>query len=226
MSALPDVKKLVQQTQRYEFADGLRDLQLAIMMAAFGLVTWFTFDHAKTWLVWTVQLAESLGVVGRWIPLLVTLIPALLTLAVLFVMRFIRHRWLWQGSGYVKPVRWIVPRRVTLIAFGIILLATAVGALLQSTLPEEELFLLRVILVSSGWSFGYTLIEVGRRLNISRYVPVGLLGIVATTPPLILTLTVGQTALASGLIWGVLLATSSIQPLRQAARVAGETRHE
>lgn len=226
MSTLPDVKKLVQQTQRYEFSDGLRDLQLAIMMAAFGLVTWFTFDHAQTWLVWAVQLAERFGVVGRWIPLLITVVPALLALIALFVMRLIRRRWLWRNSGYVKPVRWIVPRHVTLISLGIILVAIAVGVLVQRTQPEDELFLLRMILVSSGWSFGYTLIEMGRRLNIPRYIWVGAVGSIATTPTLILPLTVGQTALISGVIWGVLLAMSSIQPLRHAARAAGETRHE
>lgn len=226
MSTLPDVKKLMQQTQRYEFSDGMRDLQLAIMMAAFGLVTWFVFDHGRTWLVWTVELAERFGVVGRWVPLLITLIPALLTLALLLVLRRIRRRWLWRSSGYVKPGRWIVPRRVTLISFGIILAATAIGILLQRTLPEDELFLLRVILIASGWSFGYTLVEMGRRLSIPRYLWVGTLGSVATTPALTLPLTVGQTALACGLIWGALLTVSSVQPLRAAMQAAGETRHE
>lgn len=226
MSALPDVKKLVRQTQRYEFSDGLRDLQWAIMMVAFGLMTWFVFDHAKTWLVWAVDLAAQFGVVGRWVPLLITLIPGLLVLVALLLMRMIRRRWLWRGSGYVKPRRWVVPRHVTLISFGIITVAIAVGILAQRTMPADELFLLRMILVASGWSFGYTLVEMGRRLNIPRYIYVGTFGSIATTPLLFLSLTVGQTGLGCGLLWGAALALSSIQPLHQAARAAGETRHE
>lgn len=220
------VKKLVQQTQRYEFADGLRDLQLASMMATMGFATWVIFDKMDVWMPFTIELAGRVGGWGRWSMMLVVLLPSLLGLGVLLVMRLVRRRWLWRNTGIVKPSRQIVPLRVTLISVVIVLAALGLGALMQTFRTNDDLFLLRLLFIASGWSFGYTLVEMGQRLDLQRYVRVGL-GISAVTAILLfLPLTVGQTALWWGLAWGAALALSGIGPLREAAHKASEGGHE
>ena len=147
-----------------------------------------------------------------------------LTLGVIFgLLAGYYGRWVDELVMRLADVTLAFPTLLLLIAM---VAALAVGAVVQSTQPEDELFLLRVILVASGWSFGYTLIEMGRRLNLSRYIWVGAFGIITTTPLLLLSLTVGQAGLGCGLLWGAALAVSSIQPLREAMQAAGETRHD
>ena len=226
MDNLPDVQGLVQQTQRYEFSDGLRDLQLALLLSSMGVVNWLIFDYMNEWVSLMIDLAARFGVVGRWSVMFVVMIPAVLALFALLVIRIVRRRWLWRASGYVKARRWLVPRRVTVISFIIILVTFAIGMLLQSQLPADEMFLLRLLLVASSWSFGYTLIEMGRLLDLPRYLRAGILGSAVTTLLLFLPLTVGQTSLLWGLLWGILLTVSAYPVVRQAVRSAREASYE
>ena len=226
MNAHTDVKKLVQQTQRYEFSDGLRDFQFALMMAAGGFGYWLVFDQMDRWMSLMIDLANRFGYLGRWSLILVALIPGILALAALLVIRYLRRRWLWRASGYVKPARWMVPRRVTLISLVIMAVGLVAGILLQMAALTDDMFLLRILIVSSGWSFGYTLAEMGRRLDLPRYIRVGLLTSVATTPLLFLPLTVGQTGLVWGLLWGVALTISGLGPLLETLRRTGDLQDE
>lgn len=222
MNVQPDVKKLIQQTQQYEFADGLREMQLAIMMAATGLATWFVFDLMGFWMPVLVGWMRTVGDWTGWSIQLVVLLPALLALVALLAMRFIRRRWLWRESGLVKPNRRIVPLRVTLISLGITLAGIVAGIILQVVLPLGELFLLKMIFIASGWSFGYTLIAMGNILDLPRLRRVGLFGAVVPTLLIALPLTIGQMVLLWGLIWGAALSISGIGPLRQKIQAARE----
>ncbi len=222
MNTQPDVKKLIQQTQQYEFVDGLREMQLAVMMAAIGLTAWFVFDLIG---IWMPVLAGWMRTIGAWTGLsiqLVVLLPALLALVALLAMRFARRRWLWRESGLVKPNRQIVPLRVTLISVGVLLAGIALGVLLQVIFPVGDLFLMKMIYIASGWSFGYTLITMGNILGLSRLRRVGLFGAVVPTLLIVLPLTIGQMVLIWGLIWGAALGISGMGPLRQKIQAARE----
>lgn len=222
MNAQPDVKKLIQQTQQYEFSDGLREMQLALMMAATGLATWFVFDLMGFWLPILVGWMQTIGDWTGWSIQLVVLLPALLALVALLAMRFIRRRWLWRESGLVKPNRQIVPLRVTLISLGITLAGVGAGIFAQVVLPVGELFLLKMIFIASGWSFGYTLVAMGDTLDLSRLRRVGLFGTVVPTLLIVLPLTIGQMVLIWGLIWSAALGISGMGPLRQKIQAARE----
>ncbi|MBX3082290.1 MAG: hypothetical protein KF716_11710 [Anaerolineae bacterium] len=226
MNTHVDVDKLVQQTQRYEFSDGLRDFQLGLMMAASGIMTWFIFDHANIWLSIMVELGKRFGTLGRTTTMIIVLIPSLLTLAALLVMRVLRRRWLWRNTGYVKSKQIVVPFHISLISVIVMLVPLGIGMLLQTAQLVDDLFLLRVIFIASGWSLGYTLIAMGQRLDLPRYIQVGLWTSLLTTIFLLLPLTVGQTALLWGLAWAATLTLSGINPLRDAARRADEVSHE
>ncbi|MBZ0277153.1 MAG: hypothetical protein K8I60_13465, partial [Anaerolineae bacterium] len=127
MSTQPDVKRIIQQTEQYEFADGLRELQLAVMMVASGVMAWFVFDLMGWWMPILVEWMHSVGKWMGWSIQMVVLLPALAALVMLLVIRFARRRWLWRETGVVKPNRRIVPLRVTLISLAITLAGLGIG---------------------------------------------------------------------------------------------------
>jgi hypothetical protein len=110
-----------------------------------------------------------------------------------------------------------VPRKVNILGAAILLggLALAV-ALLRLGLVDSS-FILRMLWAATGWSFGYTLLAMGRNLDLSRYRRIGLIGGVLSTCLLFLPLGFPQSALAFGLVWGALLAASGVITLRRSA---------
>jgi hypothetical protein len=44
MMALPDVDKLIRQTRQYEFSDGLRDLQVAVLLGIGCMTVWLSLE--------------------------------------------------------------------------------------------------------------------------------------------------------------------------------------
>jgi hypothetical protein len=226
MSAQPDIKGLVRETQRYEFSDGLRDLQWALVMIVIGISAWLTIDQAAFWIPLSADLKARYGQAGTWILAFILVVgPWLPILATLVIMRNVRKRWLWRESGYVESKKWLVPRSVMLTAFVITIVGLAIGVVVQLNMPFESLFFLKMTLIAGGWSFGYMLLEMGRRLELERYLRVGIVGIVTTTLLIFLPLTFGQMGLLWGLIWGGLLTMSAYRPLREAIRNAGETHY-
>ncbi len=68
--------------------------------------------------------------------------------------------------------------------------------------------------------FGYTLLAMGRLLDLRRYVGLGLAGGLLSTGALLLPLTFGQLTLLFAFIWGLGLAASGLLTLRQGAHRA------
>jgi hypothetical protein len=218
MAAETDVQGLIRKTQRYEFADGLRDLQLALLLGLGGVTIWFAFSP---W--WAMLLGEIIFRYGRmaaWIGLLWIAIPALAAWGMVAFMGFLRRRWLWTQTGTVTPVRVVVPRRVNLIATGILLTGIFAGVLLWMRGVVDVDFVLRMLWVATGWSFGYTLFGVGREIGLSRYVWIGAIGGVASSLLLFVAIGFGQAALALGLGWCAILGVSGVIVLRQAWAMA------
>jgi hypothetical protein len=208
------VQGLIRKTKQYEFGDGLRDLQLSLILGLGGLVIWFLFSP---W--WAGLLSELVRRFGRWAAwagMLWVLLPALAAWAMLALMGMVRRRWLWAQTGNVTPTMTVVPRRVNLIAAAILIIGIGGGVVLWTRGVVDDVFALRMLWAATGWSFGYTLYGVGRQIGITRYVWIGPLGGLASSLVLFFTISFSQAALALGLGWGVVLAASGVITLRQA----------
>lgn len=218
MTAGSDVQGLIRRTQRYEFSDGLRDLQLALLLGLGGVMVWFVFS--PWWARLLGLLVLRFGRWAAWAGMLWVLLPALAAWGMLAVMRSLRRRWLWARSGEVTPFKVIVPRRVNVVAAAILVIAIGGGVLLWSRGAVDVGFALRMLWAATGWSFGYTLLGVGKEIGLARYVRVGVVGGVGSSLLLVLPLDFGQAALALGLGWCAILAVSGAITLRQAWALA------
>lgn len=153
---------------------------------------------------------------AAWLGMLLAVLPAIVALGMLGAMGYLRRRWLWARSGLVKPSRWAVPRRVNLLAAAILLGGIALALLLRFLGTVDSDFVLRAFWVATGWSFGYTLMAVGRNLGLPRYLWIGALGAGSSTVILFLRISFAQSALLFGVIWFLLLGVSGAVTLRRA----------
>lgn len=215
MVSQPNAEELIRQTQRYEFSDGLRDLQMTIILATLGVVSWLTFDlvYART----LVKLMYTLGAWVGWLSILVIVIvvPVLITSGVRELINHARQRWLWRESGMVESLSWLVPRWVTVLAVSIYLIAVVFSLRLHFSGQVDTLFVLRMLVVAAGWSTGVTLAGFGLNIGLLRYVWLGVIGGLGSTSLLAFPLTFGQTALVFGLSWGFMFSVSGIIALRR-----------
>jgi hypothetical protein len=219
VGAEADVPGLIRRTQQYEFIDGLRDLQLSIILGLGGAMIWFAFSPRWASLLQT--LIARFGRWATWTGMVVVFLPALAAWAMLGLMRFLRRRWLWVSSGTANPHRIVVPRRVNLIAAALLVIGIGIGVLLWAQGIVGDVFALRALWAATGWTFGYTLYGVGRHIGLARYVWIGAIGGVASSVPLLVPLGFASAALALGLGWCVVLAGSGFICLRQAWARAG-----
>jgi hypothetical protein len=218
-----DVQQIIVKTRQYEFSDGLRDMQLALMWLAYGLMSWVSFDLISLWLPALIQLRERIGPLAGLSSIACALIPALLVLAALGVITFVRKRWLWRKTGMVKPHRMVVKRRVNVISAVILLVGLGIAfGLMQLGLVDSN-FTLRALLASSGVSFGYTMAAMGGNLSLPRYKWVGWVGGLLSLPTLAAPVTLGQFGLILGGMWTVVLVAGGISPLIDAVRAARAT---
>jgi hypothetical protein len=222
MTSPSNVERLIRDTRRYEYADGLRDLQLAVYFVLSSVAVWLVFQP-----FWVTLLRDLVGKYGRgasWLGMLLLLIAPLAVIGMLGLMNFVRKRWLWRESGMVKPSRWFVPRRVTVLSTVILVGGLALAILARHQGWVKDNFILLMLWAASGWSFAYTLISMGRELDLSRYIWLGAIGGALSTILLFIQLTFPQAALVFGLFWGLLLSVSGIVTLRRSidAKKAGE----
>ncbi|MDY7075801.1 MAG: hypothetical protein SXV54_02645 [Chloroflexota bacterium] len=209
-----DVDKLIQQTRQYEFADGLRDLQLAVSIGLGGVICWLVLNPA--WMIFLFNLVNAYGRWVAWVNLLLVFLPTLAAWGVFGLTNYVRRRWLWRESGMVKPSRWMVTRRGTALSAAILIGGVVLGFGLHQIGWADDRLMLQMVWAATGWSFGYTLVGLGRNTGLARYVWMGAIGGSASTIVLFLPLTFGQAALAFGLWWGLALAVSGIVVLRRA----------
>ncbi len=217
MTNLPDVKRILTETRRYEFADGLRDIQMAILLGITGAVTWLVLQ--PFWMNILTDWGQKFGRGAAWMGLLVVFVAPLAAWGMVALMNLIRKRWLWRESGIVKPARWVVPRRVTVLSSVILIAGLVLSIAARRAGWVEDAFVLRMFWAATGWSFAYTLVAMGHELGLSRYIWLGGIGGAMSTSLLFLQLTFAQIALVFGLSWGLLLALSGIITLRQSVRI-------
>ena len=218
MTAQPDVDKLIRQTRQYEFSDGLRDLQLAVLLGLSGVAAWLSLEPG--WLTFVATVAKTFGRWAAWISMLPLVVAVGAVWGMLWLMGFVRRRWLWRESGMVKSSRIVVPRGVNVLSAVILVGGIGVGLGLRYIGWVDDAFVLRMLWAATGWGFGYTLVGTGRHLGLARYVRLGAVGGIASTAMLFLTLTFGQVALAFGVGWSIILSVSGAIALRRAFRTA------
>lgn len=214
MMSQPDVNKLIRKTREYEFSDGLRDLQMAVLIGICGMGVWLTFE--PTWIAFVGNMMRVFGRWAAWINMLPVILAPVAGWGMLRLMDYLRQRWLWRESGIVKSSRWIVPRQVSVLSVVILLGGLALSLGLRYVGRADDSFFLRMLWAATGWAFGYTLIGVGRFIGLSRYVWLGVAGGLMSTVMLFLPITFGQTSLVFGLSWCLLLAISGMVTLRRA----------
>jgi hypothetical protein len=215
MMSQSNVEQLIQKTRRYEYADGLRDLQLAALFGFGGLAAWIGFE--PFWLRFIGYMVKTFGRWAAWVGMLPVVLMPLAVWGMVRVMDILRRRWLWRESGMVKPSRWIVPRRINVISTVILLGGIAIGLGLRQLGWVEKNFILHMLWTATGWSFGYTLFAMGRDIDLRRYLWLGVIGGVLSTVMLFLPLSFGMSSLVFGLIWFFLLTTSGMLTLRAVA---------
>lgn len=212
MSAQPDVNKLIRQTRRYEFADGLVDLQVGVILVILGTLPLLVFSPMYMRLQFS--LVRAFGVWAKWLALLVVLLPAFVALGTRHIIRYVRQRWLWCDSGFVKPLPSAVSRKTLALATAIVVVSTVVGFMLSRAGWGGPMFPLRMLVASVGWAQGITMIGVGRTTGLSHYTWLGIVGGLASTLFLFLHLTLGQAWLALCLLWGLAFTASGLISLR------------
>jgi hypothetical protein len=216
MDTQTSVDQLIQKTRRYEFSDGLRDFQLAILLGFGGVTSWISFE--PFWITFIGNLSLRYGRWAAWIGMLPMLLLILAVWGMLWLMKKIRQRWLWRNSGMVNASKWMVSRRVNILSAVIIIASISISLFMRSRGWVENSFVLRMIWAATGWGFGFTLIGVGREFGLLRYQWLGLVGAGLSTLMLFIPLTFGQSSLVFGLLWFVLLMISGWITLRSAIR--------
>jgi hypothetical protein len=202
-----DIHKVIQRTRRYEYSDGLRDLQLAVMFISFGLQSWLVFE--PRWWAILLGLKDSAGKWAMWTAVLLFLsLPVCVTWGALGIMTYLRKRWLWRESGMVKASRIIVPRPLTVFAGAIAIGGILVGVGLQAAGQVNDTFVWRMIWAAAGWSTGVMLVGLGRHVGLARYLWLGGMTVLISTIVLVLPLTFSQTGLVFGMAWGIMFAVA------------------
>jgi hypothetical protein len=214
MMAQPNVDQLIRQTRKYEFSDGLRDLQGAVLLGIGGIAVWLELE--PIWITFVRNIVKTFGRWAVWINMLPILLAIMAVWGMLYLMNYLRRRWLWQESGMVKSSLWIVSRRINILSVIILLGGVALGYGARYVGFADDTFVLRMLWAATGWSFGYSLAAVGHNICLTRYIRLGVVGGLMSTVMLFLPLSFGQTSLVFGLSWCLLLSVSGIVTLRHA----------
>ena len=158
-----DAEELILKTRQYEFADGLRDIQLGFSFFIMGI---FWYALALNPYIWALILRLE---VDQWIRtiafFLILVLPVFVILAFMPLMKWIRNRWVWRHTGTVIASRVAVPPQYTLLALFIFLSTVAFGIWLLPILQIGDFYIWSVILVAVGWRF---CIIIGRREQVHQ----------------------------------------------------------
>jgi hypothetical protein len=207
------VDDLVRKTRRYEFADGLVDLQMSVILIALGVLSPLVFTRAFVRL--GLRLAEALGSWAMWLTMLIVLLPAVIAIGTRRLVRYVRRRWLWCDSGFVEPLPSAASGGTLVLATALIVVGIVTGVILYRSGRAEAMLPLRMLVAGAGWAQGAIMIGVSRKTGMSRYAWLGVVGGLASTVFLAFHLSFGLTWLAFCLLWASAFAVSGLLSLRR-----------
>lgn len=214
MGETKNVEELVRKTQYFEFSDGLRDLQYGLVFFFMGAVGWLIFE--PFWMRFLIRIRDSAGVWAMWFGGILTMaIPIIIAVGMIRLMRHLRLRRQRRDTGIVKPMRIMFPPWASISAGAIVILGIVLAVVLQLTRGIDPLLVWQILWISAGWSMTFTLIYLGNRLKISRYIGLGILGFILSSLIPLISSSFGMTALIFGIIWGIPLLASGAILLRK-----------
>ena len=208
MNEYVDLDALTRNTRRLEFDDGLNDIQNSLVFLLLGLLGAFFMSTAGITLYMRAMIFnQEITTIA-----LIAVIP--LFVVITFGSRRLIDRYrkqvLWRDLGEVEPFRWQVDRRASVLATVILLAVVIIGLAIFSGDPMDLDASMRVIIAAGGIATGVVYFVMGRSLEISRYVWVGIIGGLLSAAIMVLPFNVGVSWLFFGLIWMVTLLVSGI----------------
>lgn len=216
---------LILETKRYEFLDGMRDIQLGVFFILMGIAFWIGFQ--PFWwrmLLWLGERTEPL--LMMMVAILLLVLPALIAVLLLPLMKVIRQRWLWRESGMVTPLRQAVPMGITMVTIVVFLVSSIIGLLVGFTQGLPSFFAWNLLWTVTGWSFGSMLLMLGMHLKIKRYTWLGIIGGLASCVIMWATIDLTQPVLVFGLGWGILLLVSGLVVLALRRSAVARVNHD
>lgn len=213
-----NVSRLQQRTERYEFADGIRELQFAFCVLVTGFYGWVVWDMPSVWQPFSewVRTQNVVVMIGLTFVLPIGVPLVISQFGLRWANEYLRRRWLWRTTGFIKPKPWIVPRRTLFASFAIMFAVFIAGILLAIQLKEASL-IIRGIYVGTGFEFAYMWLAMAKRFNLPRYRVVAVVGLVSTIILALLPMRVGLFVLIISVFWGGLLMVSGLYAMRQTA---------
>ena len=221
---MADVMNLQRQTVRYELADGIRDFQSALWVLLIGFYAWIVWDVPEMWLVPMQEFRDSTG--NRVAAIIIFAVSWGLPYLVLFVTQhlmneYVRRRWLWRETGFIKSKAMILPRGVGLVG-GLIGFITLIGGILLTIQLRDFSIFIRSSFVGAGFAQTYMYFMLGRRFEIARYRLVSIVGLAGTVFIALLPLSGGLICLLISLWWTAVLVVSGISGVREVAALQRE----
>jgi len=218
VQSMVNVVDLQRRTMRYEFADGIREFQLALWLIWVGVYSWVVWDKLPEW----GSMVEAVRAMGSGVAVIVFLvlpiaIPVLAShYGLMWINERVRRRWLWRNTGYIKPRQWVVPRRVILggcaLAMGVLVLG-----ILAAIHFREFSFLIRSIYVGSGLNVSIMMGMLGKAMEVRRFGAAARWALIGTAVVVTLPVSNGLCGLmVCGYLAGVLM-ISGWQGLREMA---------
>lgn len=214
-----NVTQLQQRAGRYEFADGIREFHFAFWVLVTGFYGFMVFDMPALWQ----PFAEWVRAQNIVVMILTTFIipigiPLLISQVGLhWANEYLRRRWLWRSTGFIKPKRWLVPRRVLALSFAIEFVIFTSSILLAIQL-QDATFIFRGVYVSAGLANAFMALNVASRFQIPRYRLIAAVGAVSTLILALLPLRLGLFVLVFSLFWGALLVITGLYAVYQTAQ--------
>lgn len=214
-----NVRQLQRQTRRFEFADGVRDFQTALLVFLMGIFGWVLWDLPAVWLPaardfvrWQGQLFAGIVFFAFTFAIVILVAEGSLRL----LNEYVRRRWLGRKVGLVTQKKWVVSRTTLFAAFAI-MFATFIGGALIAVQVGDPWLIWRSLFLGMGWEFALMYFMIGREFTIPRYRVVALAGAGLTPLIAFAPLSIGQISLGVGLLWAALLIASGLYALRQMA---------
>ncbi len=214
-----NVAKLQQNTARYEFADGIRDFHFAFWILVTGCYSWVVWDFPSS-ITPIVEFARARGslfvfLITFILPIAVPLIISQLGMNV--VNTYIRRRWLWRNTGFVKAKTSLFPRRILYTALGIAMVTFVAGILLAIQFKNPSL-IIRGLYIGIGFEFTFGILALAVKFDLPRYRVVAGIGMASTIILSLLPLQLGLFCLVLNLCWAILLIMSGVYGMHQVAK--------
>lgn len=217
-----DILNLQRSTTRYEFADGIRDFQSALWMLIIGFYMWFFWDAPKVWMPAFNNLADSQSrtVAGLVMFALVIGLPLVLMQgSQRLVNEYVRRRWLWRNTGFIKPKSGLLIPRMTLFIPLAVMFVVFIGGILLAMQLREWQIIWRSIYLGTGLELGVGYFLLSNQLQMGRYRIIAGAGVAGTIVTVLVPLSLGVAGLLTMLLWAVLLIGSGIYGMSKVAAV-------